>query len=79
MLNIYSLTKENNININYKSSVKSGSVRVILVTRDDNVIDLFKDSQEGNISIPVYGNAIIKCVGNNFTGNIKIDIFLMNK
>ncbi|MCX7695425.1 MAG: hypothetical protein N2Z71_06965 [Caloramator sp.] len=74
VFNVYSLTKENNVNIKYKSSVSSGSVKVLLVTQNDKVVELFKDAKEGSISTPIYGNTLIRCIGENFTGNIKIDV-----
>ncbi|SHF49707.1 MULTISPECIES: hypothetical protein [Caloramator] len=33
-----------------------------------------ENKQEGVVYSKIYGNNIIKCVGDNFTGNIKIDV-----
>ncbi|MCX7695424.1 MAG: hypothetical protein N2Z71_06960 [Caloramator sp.] len=74
MLNLYSLNIEKNLEIKYKSTVSSGNVKVIMVDEDNKIIELLNGAKEGSTKSTIKKNTIIKCIGDNFSGNIKIDI-----
>ncbi|WP_027308921.1 MULTISPECIES: hypothetical protein [Caloramator] len=74
MLNVYSLNNEKKIEIKYRSTVSNGNVKVIMINDENQIIELLNGAKEGSMKSTINKNIIIKCIGDNFSGNIKLDI-----
>lgn len=73
ILNIY--TGENSADVSFSLKLKSGNARVVLINSKKEVIDIVKNNGEGKISVKLpAGRSVIKCIGSNATGNLKINV-----
>lgn len=78
VLNIYNV-KETEETILYNSKFNSGSIRVILVKPNGEVVDIVRGNGDGSKSVKVpVGRSIIKLIGANATGNLKINVPSLN-
>jgi len=67
--------KDSVIDIEFDSVVETGRFKLVIVDEDNNVIDVLENSIKGNQQIKTsVGKYLIKIVGDNSKGEIKINI-----
>lgn len=68
------IKQNSKMKINYISKIDSGKFKVVLVTPDKKIINILENSKESSdiLDIPP-GKNIVKIIGYNAKGNIKMD------
>lgn len=71
--------KEIFVNLEYESEILKGEFKVLLITSNNEIVNILEGSNKGNnnIKIPT-GDSKIRIVGNKSTGNLKINITSTN-
>lgn len=74
VFNIFAVNKIDRT-ILYNSNFKDGSVRVILIKPNGDVVDIVKGNGQGSITVKIpSGRSYIKLIGSKATGNLKISM-----
>lgn len=67
--------KEDKITINFNSKVNKGDFKLVLITTDNEVINILENTQEGNSEVTIKeGKSRIKFVGKATSGSCEISI-----
>lgn len=67
--------EENTVKVNFESKIDGGKFKVVLVTPDKKVVDIFAQSKKGSATLKIpKGKSRIKIVGNNAKGKLTLTV-----